>query len=79
MHMNRKSESGHIPYRTGRFFVVDSNWYFTTREKLDHGPFPTREKAERECKTYIRVCLAVEDKLWQSGNVAQPSSHAKSI
>ena len=68
MNRNRKGESCPLPYRTGRFFIGNSNWYFTTREKLDHGPFPTREKAERECKTYIRICLSVEQRLGQGGN-----------
>lgn len=65
MHQNRKGESAPIPYRTGRFFVVDSAWYFTTREKLDHGPFKTREKSERECQIYIQVCIQVENKFDQ--------------
>lgn len=69
---NRKGESGPVPYRTGRFFVVDSVWYFTTREGLDHGPFPTREKAQLQCKTYIQVCLQVEDRLGSSNKITQP-------
>lgn len=63
MNTNRRGESGTPPYRTGRFFVVDSNWYFSTREGLEHGPFPTKEKAEQECKTYIKVCQQVENRL----------------
>ncbi len=63
MGINRKGETGSPGYRTGRFFVVDSAWFFSTREGLDHGPFPTREKAERECLTYINVCLQVEARL----------------
>lgn len=77
MQANRNKESGPIPYRTGRFFIVDSVWYFTTREGLDHGPFPTREKAEQGCLTYIQVCLAVEDKLNQRGKLSA-ASQAKS-
>ena len=63
MSRNRKGETGTPPYRTGRLFVVDSQWYFSTREGLEHGPFPTREKAERECQTYIKVCMQVEARL----------------
>lgn len=63
MSTNRKGETGVPPYRTGRFFVVDSKWYFSTREGLEHGPFPTKEKAERECLTYIKVCMQVENRL----------------
>ena len=53
MYANRKGESCRLPYRTGRFFVVDSEWYYTTRECMEHGPFPTREEAELECLAYI--------------------------
>ncbi|MDH5445392.1 MAG: DUF6316 family protein [Gammaproteobacteria bacterium] len=63
MNSNRKGEEGPVPYRTGRFFCVDSQWFFTTREGLDHGPFPTKEKAEWECQTYINVCLKIEERL----------------
>lgn len=78
MNGNRKGESDPVPYRTGRFFVVDSAWYFTTREGLDHGPFPIREQAEKGCQTYIQVCLQVEDRLSHSGLNAQ-APQARSI
>lgn len=73
----RKQESGPIPYRTGRFFVVDSQWYFSTREKLDLGPFPTKEKAEQESQIYIQVCLQVEGRLSpaHAGHHRQQSSN----
>ena len=32
MDKNRRGESGHIPFRTGRFFSVGGEWFFTTRE-----------------------------------------------
>lgn len=73
MYGNRKGESGPIPYRTGRLFVVDSEWYFTTREELNHGPFPTREIAEQESQTYIQVCLQIENKFDQVGLPTQSS------
>jgi len=72
MYGHRKGESGPIPYRTGRFFVVDSEWYFTTREGLDHGPFPTKEKAELECQIYVQACLQVESRLGSSSTISQP-------
>ena len=68
---NRRGETGPIPFRTGRFVLVDSAWYFTTREGLEHGPFPTRNRAERECQTYINVCYQVEERLGNYGKSAQ--------
>ena len=75
MNLHRKGESGNIPYRTGRFFIVDSLWYFSTREGLTHGPFPTRENAAQECHTYIKVCFQVEERLRQ---FAKPDHSPKS-
>ena len=71
MQGNRKGESVHIPYRTGRYFCVDSAWYFATREGLTHGPFTTREKAIYSCQTYIHICQQVEDRLGHSVNYRQ--------
>ena len=67
MQRHRKGESDNIPYRTGRFFVVDSKWFFTTREGIEHGPFLTKEKAESECLIYTRVCIQVENRFDQVG------------
>ena len=63
MNRNRDGESGPTPYRTGRYFCVDSRWYFSTREGLDHGPFKKKEMAIDACKMYIGVCLQVEKRL----------------
>lgn len=60
MNKNRSAETGPVPYRTGRYFCVDSKWYFSTREGLDHGPFAKKEMAIDACKMYIGVCLQVE-------------------
>lgn len=76
MDTKRKNEAGPIPYRTGRFFCVDSNWFFSTREGLEHGPFATREKAQRECQIYINICLQVENRLDKGDQYKYPfSSH----
>ncbi len=61
MSVNRKGENSPLPYRKDRFFMVDSEWYFTTREKLDHGPYSTRRKAELECEAYIFVCKHIDN------------------
>jgi len=44
--MLRKGESGTIPFRTGRFFSVDNQWYFATREGVEHGPYKSKYDAE---------------------------------
>lgn len=35
-----------ITFRTNRFFSIATNWYFSTREGIDQGPFISKERAE---------------------------------
>lgn len=63
MERNRRGESGSVPYRTGRFFNVDSQWFYSTRECLDHGPFITKHMAIENCNNYINSCRLVENRL----------------
>ncbi len=37
-----------------RFFRVDSQWFFTTREG-DEGPFATREQAQAQLRHYLAL------------------------
>ncbi|HCW90799.1 MAG TPA: hypothetical protein DHU56_12235 [Marinobacter sp.] len=51
----RSGERGPVPFRSSRFFCVDSKWYFTTREGFDSGPFATRERAEIGLRRFLHV------------------------
>ena len=53
MQILRKGESGVIPFRTGRFFTVDTEWYFTTREGTDYGPYKSKFDAEVNLEFFI--------------------------
>jgi Domain of unknown function (DUF6316) len=51
----RESDGEYNNYkRDDRFFNLDDNWYFTTREGLVMGPYESRCQAESESATYIR-------------------------
>ncbi len=63
MTTHRYGETGSIPFRTGRFFNIGTNWYFATREAIDQGPFPNRKEAEFALTRYIENCRTVE-KVW---------------
>jgi hypothetical protein len=54
MRSNRKGESGHVPFRSGRFFRVGEKWFFATREGIDHGPYESKEEAEAELTLFLR-------------------------
>jgi len=53
---NRKGESGVVPFRSGRFFVVANNWYFATREGMNKGPYNTKREAEMALEVFIEKC-----------------------
>ena len=59
----RKGESGIIPFRTGRFFNIETNWYFSTREGIDHGPFESKQQAEMSLSDFLDNVSGVEKKL----------------
>lgn len=39
--------------RCDRYFCLDSQWYFTTREGLTMGPYESQEQAVDETNLYI--------------------------
>lgn len=45
-------------YRSDRFFSMNGQWFFTTREHLDMGPFISRQEAEIELAVFIRHVTA---------------------
>lgn len=57
---NRKGEAGPVPFRSGRFFNVENQWYFATREHLDQGPYPRRDLAEQALQRYLDNCQRIE-------------------
>jgi len=63
MEILRKGESGTIPFRTGRFFTVESKWFFSSREGIDHGPFTSKEQAEISLGIFLDNVMSVETKL----------------
>ncbi|TDX97765.1 DUF6316 family protein [Thiohalophilus thiocyanatoxydans] len=64
MHSNRRGEQGNVPFRSGRFFNIDSNWYFSCREGGDQGPFDSRDDAEAALTLYIRDINTLDQRLY---------------
>ena len=58
-HHHRQGEKGPIPFRSGRFFNIGSQWYFACREGMDRGPFSTRHMAEMALSEHIENCRNV--------------------
>lgn len=57
----RGEEENKFWFRSDRFFKADGQWYFTTREHHDVGPFITREYAEHGLQLFID-CIQKQNK-----------------
>jgi hypothetical protein len=44
--------------RCNRFYSIKGEWFFSTREGIDHGPFPSREEAMAELQKIIDASQA---------------------
>ena len=64
----REGENEKHWFRSGRFFVVNRDWYFTTREKIDVGPFGSEAGAQQGLKLFIEKM--------QSHKLADPNAAA---
>ena len=51
---HRRGESGDVPFRSGRFFSSDGQWYFSTREGDNVGPFNSLHDARAGLVEYGR-------------------------
>lgn len=61
--INRKDETGTVPFRSGRFYSVGTQWFFAVRRGEDHGPYESKEKARDALVNYINDQLAFESLL----------------
>ena len=54
MKANRQGETDSLHFRSGRLFCVDNDWYYSTREGADIGPFPTKADAEVALASFLK-------------------------
>jgi hypothetical protein len=67
----RINENGGTYFRSGRFFKVDSNYFFSTREGVEIGPYQSVEAAEGGLARFI-------DSMVKDGNASQAKKMALS-
>lgn len=53
MPRQRQNKATLFTFRSGRFFCVNGEWYFATRESTGHGPYIDRAAAETACRRYV--------------------------
>ncbi len=51
----RAGETSHPPFRSERFFNMQSSWYYTLRGGQVNGPFPSRESAVHELHRKLHI------------------------
>jgi hypothetical protein len=56
----RKGEGEKHWFRSDRFFKVGNDWFFTTREQKDVGPFTSQSEAEHGLGLFVE-CLTQRD------------------
>lgn len=57
----RRNEPERVFFRSDRFFSGNGQWYFETREGVNHGPFDTREEAEQQLEKFLQELHAGDD------------------
>jgi len=56
----RGGEQDKFWFRSDRFFTAGSQWYFTTRENRDVGPYASREDAAHGLELFLD-CVAKQE------------------
>ncbi len=51
--VNREGEEGPVPNRGERFFQLNNDWFFATREGSMVGPYSTRDSAGLGLTDYV--------------------------
>lgn len=53
--MTRTNDTNHqtIHFQTGRFVQQNGEWFYSTREVVERGPFISKEKAADDLDAYI--------------------------
>ena len=49
--MENKSKS----YRSGRFYIVADEWFYSVRETEDQGPYSSKQMAEESLKIIFQI------------------------
>lgn len=61
MNINRRGESCPIPFRRGRFYWLERQWYATTREGDELGPYATEQEAQMGVACYLAERLSEDE------------------
>jgi len=71
---NRHEEKGAIPFRTGRFYCVDNEWWFAIRRGPDQGPYETKVSAKQSLIAYLNDQFTFEKHLQRDRELMKHAS-----
>lgn len=60
---HREGETGQLPPRTDRFFSIQGEWFFATREGTSIGPFENKDEALKGLDDFIEFIDLAEPKM----------------
>ena len=61
----RQGERGLVPFRTGRFYCIENEWWFAIRSGPDQGPYPTKAAAKQSLIEFLSDQVTFEKFLQQ--------------
>ena len=64
--LNRRGESGSVPFRSGRFYSVGTEWYFAVRRGADQGPYDNKDQAKDALVTKRLLILLAQQGVFQA-------------
>lgn len=62
---SRHGEQGAVPFRTGRFYCVENEWWYAIRRGPDQGPYPTKAAAKQSLIEFLNDQFTFEKQLQQ--------------
>ncbi len=63
LNMNRSGEAGNVPLRTDRYFSIEHDWYFSTREGAAVGPFDNKAMAVASLNDFVEFLSLASPKV----------------
>lgn len=63
LNLNRGGEAGKVPLRTDRYFSIEHDWYFSTREGAAVGPFDNKAMAIASLNDFIEFLSLASPKV----------------
>ena len=58
-------------FQSDRFFESNGQWYFSTRETPDQGPFVSRDLAAWELNAWLKTHIGIQTDAWDTPGVTR--------